>query len=180
MEFLGIGAAEFMLLLVFAVIMFGPERLPEISRKVARIVHFVRAFANQATDQLKEELGPEYKDLKLTDLNPKTLVRKTLLADIEEDLVDIKAELDGVKTDLKSAGKDVESANKDVKALVSSSVAASAAAESGTNKASSATAATDEAAASTAAPKATVGRKPASAAAGSSTSGQVAWDDEAT
>lgn len=148
MEFLGIGAAEFMLLLVFAVIMFGPERLPEISRKVARVVHVVRAFANQATDQLKEELGPEYKDLKLTDLNPKTLVRKTLLADIEGDLDDIKAELDGVKSDLKSASKDMESANKDVKALVNASVTASAAA-------ATSAAITESAAASTPATKPT-------------------------
>lgn len=117
LEVFGIGGGELLLLLVLGVIMFGPEKLPQVSRKVAHVVHFVRVFANQATAQLREELGPEYKDLKLTDLNPKTLVRKTLLADIEGDLDDIKRELDGVKSDLNSSAADIADANADVKNL---------------------------------------------------------------
>ncbi len=106
-EIFGIGASELVLLLVLGVIMFGPEKLPEISRKAARVVHVVRVLANQAMGSLREELGPEYKDLQLADLNPKTLVRKTLLADIEDDIDDIKRELDGVRADLTGAASDV-------------------------------------------------------------------------
>ncbi|GAA2181705.1 sec-independent translocase [Brooklawnia cerclae] len=120
MEIFGIGSAEFVLLLVLAVIMFGPEKLPEVSRRAARIVHFVRAFANQATNQLKDELGPEYKDLKPSDLNPKTLVSKLLLADVENDLNDIKRELDGVKADLNGSAADVGQARSEVKTIVGS------------------------------------------------------------
>ncbi|NLI84382.1 MAG: Sec-independent protein translocase subunit TatB [Propionibacterium sp.] len=106
-EIFGIGASELVLLLVLGVIMFGPEKLPEISRKAARVVHAVRLLVNQAMGSLREELGPEYKDLQLADLNPKTLVRKTLLADIEDDIDDIKRELDGVRADLTGAASDV-------------------------------------------------------------------------
>lgn len=110
MELFGIGWGEFTVLLILGVIMFGPEKLPDISRKAARLVHFLRVFAQQATDSIKDELGPEYKDLKPSDLSPKNLVRKTLLADIEGDLDDIKAELDGVKSDLGSSSKMVTAA----------------------------------------------------------------------
>ena len=117
MEFLGIGGGEFLLLVVLAVILVGPEKLPELSRRATRVVYFVRVFANQATEQLKSELGPEYQDLTLADLNPKAFVRKTLLADIEGDLDDVKKELDGVKTDLAGSAADVNRAADKAKRL---------------------------------------------------------------
>lgn len=123
-EFLGIGWGELMLLLVLAVIFFGPEKLPEISRKAARVIHMVRLFAYQATSQLKEELGPEYKDLTMADLNPKTFVQKHLLADMQEDLADIKKELDGVKTELTGSVTNINSAGKDVRSVVNQSLTA--------------------------------------------------------
>lgn len=122
-EFFGIGWGELMLLMVLAVIFFGPEKLPELSRKAARVIHTVRIFAHQATSQLKEELGPEYKDLTLADLNPKTFVQKTLLGDMQEDLDDIKKELDGVKSELTGSISDVNSAGNDVKSMVNASLA---------------------------------------------------------
>lgn len=125
-EFFGIGWGELMLLLVLAVIFFGPEKLPEFSRKAARVVYVVRVFADQATSQLKEELGPEYKDLTLADLNPKTFVQKTLLADIQGDLDDIKKELDEVRTDLSGSVADVSAAGDEVKALVGANLGTSA------------------------------------------------------
>lgn len=128
-EFLGIGWGELMLLLVLAVIFFGPEKLPEISRKAARLIYTVRVFANQATRQLKQELGPEYKDLTLADLNPKTFVQKVLLADMQDDLNDIKKELDGVKTELTGSIGDMKSATSDVKSLVNANLAQPPAAE---------------------------------------------------
>lgn len=118
-EFFGIGASELVLLLVLGVIMFGPEKLPQLSRKAARVVHFVRVFANQAMGSLRDELGPEYKDLQLSDLNPKTLVRKTLLADIEDDIVEIKRDLDGVRNDLTGAASDINGEVRSAKPVIS-------------------------------------------------------------
>ena len=106
-ELFGIGASELVFLLVVGVIMFGPDKLPELSRKAARLVHFARGFANQAMGTLRSELGPEYKDLQLSDLNPKTLVRKTLLSDIGEDLDGLRRELDGVRNDLTGVATDL-------------------------------------------------------------------------
>ena len=38
-----------------------------------------------ARSQLSDELGPEFANLDLTDLNPRALVKKHLLDDIEDD-----------------------------------------------------------------------------------------------
>lgn len=146
-EIFGIGWGELMLLIILAFIFFGPEKLPAVSRKAARVVYTVRAMANQATSQLKAELGPEYQDLTLADLNPKTFVQKTLLADVQGDLDDIKKELDGVKSDLTASGKEIKGASNDVKSLVNASLgsgAAAAASEAAAPAAQTATAAAVE------------------------------------
>ena len=110
MSFLGINASEFLILVMLAVIFFGPERIPEFSRKAARVVFYVRNIANGATQQLKDELGPEYQDLTLEDLNPKTFVQKHLLDEIQADLDDVRSDLDDVRREVGSAASAATSA----------------------------------------------------------------------
>lgn len=157
MEVFGIGGGELFLLLLFAVIVFGPEKLPEFSRKVARVLFTIRVMANQATNQLKEELGPEYADLTLADLNPKTFVRKNLLADVEEDLADIKNEISEVKNEFGVAKSTLNSASREITQTVKESAPAGSAALSAAAGAVAAgktaeTAATGKKAASAASP----------------------------
>ena len=78
------------MLLVIAVILFGPERLPELARKAARTIRYIRTMADSAQRQLKDELGPEFSDLDVRDLNPKTFVRKHLLDEVEPVVADVK------------------------------------------------------------------------------------------
>lgn len=95
--FLDINGFEFVALAVIAVILFGPEKLPELARKAAQLLHYVRQMAGNAQNQLKEELGPEYSDLDFRDLNPKEFVRKHLLEDVDPIVADVKDDLDKVK-----------------------------------------------------------------------------------
>jgi sec-independent protein translocase protein TatB len=100
-----INAPEFLLLLVLAVILFGPERLPDLFRKAARVVQYVRTIAGTAQEQLSKELGPGFEDLDLRDLSPKTFIQKHLLDDVEPIVADVKKELTEV-TDRVSADPD--------------------------------------------------------------------------
>jgi sec-independent protein translocase protein TatB len=97
----GIGIEELIVLAVLGVIMFGPEKMPEMARKAARVVHYLQGIANNAQSQLREELGPEYADLQLTDLTPKALIQKHLIDGIQDELDELKGDLSEIKLDLK-------------------------------------------------------------------------------
>jgi sec-independent protein translocase protein TatB len=113
---LDINAPEFLLLLVLAVILFGPERLPDLARKAARLIRYVRTMASSAQEQLSKELGPGFEDLDVRDLNPRTFVQKHLLDDVEPIIADVKSEITNV-------GKTVSSSTKDVTASINGAAA---------------------------------------------------------
>lgn len=86
--------AEIVVLAVLAVIIFGPEKLPELARKAARVLNYVRTIANDARGQLRQELGPEFDDIHLSDLNPKTFVSRHVLGEeTTRDLAQAAAEV---------------------------------------------------------------------------------------
>jgi len=82
-----IGWGEFMVLLVAALVILGPERLPGAVTWVTKTMRQVRDYASGASQQLKDELGPEFDDLRkpLSDLNelrgmtPRAVITKHLL-----------------------------------------------------------------------------------------------------
>ena len=81
----GIGIPEFMVILVVALLAFGPDRLPDFARQAGRMVRQVRKFANSARDDIRAELGPEYADFELNDLDPRKAIRKHILEAWDED-----------------------------------------------------------------------------------------------
>ena len=81
----GVGLPEFAVLAFVAVLVFGPERLPELARQAGQIVRRVRVMANNARDELRAELGPEYADLELSDLDPRTIVKRHIAEALEDD-----------------------------------------------------------------------------------------------
>ncbi|MFC4004263.1 Sec-independent protein translocase protein TatB [Prauserella oleivorans] len=62
--FENIGWSEILVLLVAALFILGPERLPEAAAWLGRSVRKVREFATGARQQLKEEMGPEYEEFR--------------------------------------------------------------------------------------------------------------------
>jgi sec-independent protein translocase protein TatB len=107
---LDINGPEFVLLLVLAVILFGPERLPDLARKAARLLRYLRTVAGSAQQQLSKELGPEFENVDFRDLNPKTFVQKHLLDDIEPIIADVKSEVSDVGKTINSSSADFSNA----------------------------------------------------------------------
>ncbi|WP_121255271.1 sec-independent translocase [Nocardioides ferulae] len=81
----GVGLPEFAVIAFVAVLVFGPDRLPELARQAGQFVRKARGFANAARDELRAELGPEYADLELRDLDPRTIVRKHIIEAMEDE-----------------------------------------------------------------------------------------------
>ncbi len=84
--------SEILVLGVLAVIIFGPEKLPELARKAARVISYLRNIANDAQGRLRQELGPEFADLELADLNPRALVNKHLLNPVQAEVTALKSQ----------------------------------------------------------------------------------------
>ena len=72
----GVGLPEMAVILVVALLIFGPDRLPEFARQAGRMLRQVKQFSQNARDDLRSELGPEYANFELTDLDPRRAVRK--------------------------------------------------------------------------------------------------------
>ncbi|HET6652970.1 MAG TPA: sec-independent translocase [Nocardioides sp.] len=72
----GVGLPELAVLLVVGLLIFGPDRLPEFARQAGRVLRQIKQFSQNARDDLREELGPEFADFELTDLDPRRAVRK--------------------------------------------------------------------------------------------------------
>lgn len=81
----GVGLPELAVIAFVAVLVFGPDKLPEFARQAGRMARKVREFANDARDELREELGPEFADLDFKDLDPRTIVRKHIIEAMNED-----------------------------------------------------------------------------------------------
>jgi sec-independent protein translocase protein TatB len=80
-----LGWLEIVTLLVVALLVFGPDKLPSVARDAAQMLRQLRSMAKSARSQIKTELGPEFSDFDLDSLNPRTFVRKNLLEDDEDD-----------------------------------------------------------------------------------------------
>jgi len=70
---------------VVALIVFGPERLPAMAAQVGRALRELRKMAEGAKTELQENLGPEFSQFDIADLNPKHFVRKHLMDEVTGD-----------------------------------------------------------------------------------------------
>lgn len=85
-----IGALELVALVILAVLIFGPDKLPKLIQDISRFIRKVRDFSESAKADIRSELGPEFKNFEFEDLNPKTFVRKQLLDNDDLGLKEIR------------------------------------------------------------------------------------------
>jgi sec-independent protein translocase protein TatB len=73
------GWPEIGVLLVVGLLVFGPDKLPHMARQAGGFVRQIRQMAENAKNDLGQELGQDFRDLRLGDLDPRTAVRRALL-----------------------------------------------------------------------------------------------------
>lgn len=84
----GINGLEFVALAIIAVLVIGPERLPEYASQLGRLVKELRRMATGARQQLRDEVGSEFDDVDWQKLDPRQydprrIIREALLEDDE-------------------------------------------------------------------------------------------------
>jgi sec-independent protein translocase protein TatB len=114
MDFFGINSWEFVVLLLLAMFIFGPDRLPKAISDGVKMLRNLRDMARNATGDLSRELGT---DISLEDLHPKALIRKHILSEEDEMAIrkpldslyrDVRNDLKGVRGDLKQVADDID------------------------------------------------------------------------
>jgi len=105
----GLGAGEIAVIVIIAIILWGPEKLPDVARKAARIINFLRQVANNAQTSVRSELGPGFEDFDITD--PRGSVRRYVMRqggldgvdDLVSTLRSASDELNDAATDMRRA-----------------------------------------------------------------------------
>ncbi len=62
MDFLGMGIGEILLILIVALIIWGPRRIPEIARTLGRIMHTLKKASLDLTAEVTKEIEGKEKD----------------------------------------------------------------------------------------------------------------------
>lgn len=81
----GVSLTEMAVIAFVAILVFGPDRLPDLARQAGQLLRKARSMANTARDELRSELGPEYADLELRDLDPRNIVRRHIIEAMEDE-----------------------------------------------------------------------------------------------
>ncbi|MEU0133325.1 sec-independent translocase [Streptomyces sp. NPDC006296] len=92
--FSDVGVLELATLVVLALVLYGPDKLPEAIRTVSAVVRKFREFSENAKQEVRDGLGPEFEDFEFEDLNPRTFVRKHVLDGDGAGLEEIRKALD--------------------------------------------------------------------------------------
>lgn len=85
--FANVGWGEMLILVIAGLVILGPERLPGAIRWTTGAIRQARDYISGATTQLREDLGPEFDDLrqplselnKLRGMTPRAALTKHLL-----------------------------------------------------------------------------------------------------
>ena len=75
----GMGWPEILMIGMVGVMVFGPDKLPDLAKQAGRFIRTLRRMAENAKDDLGREIGEDFSGLKLRDLDPREMVRRNIL-----------------------------------------------------------------------------------------------------
>ena len=78
------GWPEILMIGMVGVVVFGPDKLPDLAKQAGRFIRTVRRMAENAKNDLGREIGEDFSGLQLRDLDPREVVRRNIL-DVSDD-----------------------------------------------------------------------------------------------
>ncbi len=130
MSFVGMGWQEILVIAVVAVMIFGPDKLPEMAGQAGKLLRDFRRMTTDMTGEFEKQTGVSVRDLK---------------SNVDKEIAGLKSEMagttSGIQKELSSVGSSVSKTAKSVgkSATSSSTTKAGTAAKSTTTAAKSAT-----------------------------------------
>ena len=89
--FFDFGPGELMGLAVLAMVLLVHDKLPTFAVDAAKFLKKARTFASNATNELKENLGPGFEDLQPSDLRPKAFIKKQIANVMDDSGTEMKS-----------------------------------------------------------------------------------------
>jgi sec-independent protein translocase protein TatB len=77
----GVNLGEFGVIVLIALIVVGPERLPRYAQQLGRMVREGRRMAMGLREQVREELGPEFDEVDWRKLDPRQYDPRRIIRD---------------------------------------------------------------------------------------------------
>jgi sec-independent protein translocase protein TatB len=99
----GLGGTEFLVIILIAIFLWGPDKLPKALANLRRFIAKARNMASNAAADLSREIGT---DIRPEDLNPKVFVRKHILTEEDQEML---------TSPLKSTMRDLQEGTKPLK-----------------------------------------------------------------
>jgi len=93
----GLTPDKLIIIVVIAVFLIGPDRLPGYAAQLARMVRSLRRMADGAKDRMREEMGDDFDDVDWRKLDPRQydprrIIREALIDDDDDiDIVPVPA-----------------------------------------------------------------------------------------
>lgn len=78
---MGLTFDKILVILVIAMFVLGPDRLPVYAKKLGELVRGLKRMANGAKDRLREEMGPEFDEVDWKQLDPRQYDPRRIIKD---------------------------------------------------------------------------------------------------
>lgn len=78
---MGLTFEKLLIILVIAVFIVGPDRLPGYAQKLAELVKSLKRMASGAKDRMRDEMGPEFDDVDWKKLDPRQYDPRRIIRD---------------------------------------------------------------------------------------------------
>ena len=108
MNIFGINGGELIVLVVLALLLLGPEKIPEYLRTLREWIHKARKLAEGAKEQFKEETGTDFDEVDWQKYDPRQYdPRRVMREALAEPIEDLEASLKDAKNTVQDAADTV-------------------------------------------------------------------------
>jgi sec-independent protein translocase protein TatB len=97
-----VGIGEILVIVLVCLLVFGPERLPDVARQLGRALGKLRITTQSALDQIRDEANLQ--ELNLPDLRVGSL--RSQARDYVRELMDIEGQMEELRKATDAAGND--------------------------------------------------------------------------